>query len=31
MLDGIKYEITKKFVKHYHVNLWVLRCTKIYE
>lgn len=31
MLDGTKYEITKKFVKHYHVNLWVLRCTKIYE
>ena len=31
MLDGTKYEITKRFVKHYQVNLWVLRCTKIYE
>ena len=31
VLDGTKYEITKNFVKHYNVNLWVLRCTKIYE
>ena len=31
ILDGTKYEITKRFVKHYQVNLWVLRCTKIYE
>ena len=31
ILDGTKYEITKRFVKRYYVNLWVLRCTKIYE
>ena len=31
MLDGTKYEIKKVFTKRYRVNLWVLRCTKIYE
>lgn len=29
MIDGHKYEITKRFVKHYGVNLWVLRGIEI--
>ena len=31
MIDGTKYEIIKTFTRRYRVNLWVLRCTKIYE
>ncbi len=31
IIDGTKYEIKKVFTKRYRVNLWVLRCTKIYE
>ena len=31
MIDGTKYEIKKVFTKRYRVNLWVLRCIKIYE
>lgn len=29
IIDGRKYEITKRFVKYYRVNMWVLRCEEI--
>ena len=31
IIDGTKYEIKKEFTKICRINLWVLRCTKIYE
>ena len=31
VIDGTKYEIKKEFTKIYRINLWVLRCIKIYE
>ena len=29
IIDGHKYEITKRFTKHYRINLWVLRCNEM--
>ena len=29
IIDGRQYEITKRFTRHYHVNLWVLRCKEM--
>ena len=31
IIDGTKYEIKKEFTKICRINLWILRCTKIYE
>ena len=31
IIDGTKYEIKKEFTKIFLINLWVLRCIKIYE
>lgn len=31
MIDGTKYEITKKFTKMHRINVWVLQCKEIRE
>ena len=29
IIDGVKYEIERKYIRRYVINCWVLRCREI--